>query len=366
MPSPTTLSRLPGTPYTITHSNFTSKDHATMTVSCNLADPATNPVIAGHIINNIQLVPSCLYGDMAAAVARYIWAQLRPDENKDIGVNVCNMHVDKTFIPKIQDAGVREEWFEMEAHADLIPSSSKADGGSMGSIDCTFRKLNDPTFSSDFAGCTVQFEPLSTWSKSWEANASLITTQIQNLIARSAVESSGHIRTFQRGWAYERFKTFVDYHEKYQNMKEVVIDYEQLEATALLSYQCSPSTDYCGPFFLDGSCHLSGWVCNESEADSKKNAYISHGWGGMKLLPEFSVAEVNKGEGVFRTYVRMQKRGKDVLGGDVFILKGDEIVGCCEGVEFKRIPRRVLNHFLPPRKCTSANQNILFDLRIDC
>ncbi|KAK5705636.1 hypothetical protein LTR17_021502 [Elasticomyces elasticus] len=359
MPSPINSTRLPGTPYTITASNFTSKDQATITISCNLADPATNPVIAGHIINNIQLVPSGLYGDMAAVVAKHIWSRLRPDDTKDIGVNVCNMHVDKTFIPKIQDAGVKEEWFEMEARADLGPSSFEAGGGSMGSIDCKFRKLNDPKFADDFAGCTVQFESLASWKMSWAPTTSLIVTQIQNLIARSAVELSGHIRTFQRGLAYERFKTFVDYHQKYQNMKEVVIDYEQLEATAVLAYQCAEGFgeggDYCGPFFLDGSCHLSGWVCNESEADSKKNAYISHGWGGMKLLPSFSVESVRAGgngdgEVVFRTYVRMIRRGKDVLGGDVFILNGDEIVGVWEGVEFKRIPRRVLNHFLPPRK----------------
>ncbi|KAK4948946.1 hypothetical protein LTR10_012319 [Elasticomyces elasticus] len=352
MPSPATPSHLlPGTPYTITHSNFTSKNQATITISCNLASPAINPVIAGHIINNIQLVPSGLYGDMAAVVARYIWKNLRSDTNaEDIGVNVCNMHVDKTFIPKIQDAGVREEWFEMSAHATLTPS---ADGESMGSIDCKFRKLDDPKFADDFAGCTVRFESLATWKNSWAPTTPLITTQISNLLARSTVNSSGSIRTFQRGWAYERFKTFVDYHHKYQNMKEVVIDYDQLEATAVLGYQCvegfGQGGDYCGPFFLDGSCHLSGWVCNESEADSKKNAYISHGWGGMKLLPSFSVEAVGRGDAIFRTYVRMIRRGKDVLGGDVFILKGEAIVGCWEGVEFKRIPRRVLNHFLPPR-----------------
>ena len=91
---------------------------------------------------------------------------------------------------------------------------------------------------------------------------------------------------------------------------------------------------------------MGGFVT--SEADSKRNAYISHGWGAKKLSPEFSVAASKTTE--FRTYVQMQTKGKDVLGGDVFILQGDEIVGAWEGVEFKRIPRRVLNIFLPPQK----------------
>jgi hypothetical protein len=46
----------------------------------------------------------------------------------------------------------------------------------------------------------------------------------------------------------------------------------------------------------------------------------------------------------------MQPEGKDVLGGTVFVLCGNKIVGSWEGVSFKRIPRRVLNIFLPPPK----------------
>ncbi|KAK3115961.1 polyketide synthase [Teratosphaeriaceae sp. CCFEE 6253] len=340
MPS-ATPTRLSGSCQQTSHETFSLPDTARVTVRCNLADPDINPAIAGHIINNIPLVPSGLYGDMAAVVARYIWSKLRPDESETIGVNVCDMHVDKTFIPK-WPAPSAGEWFEMEAVADL--SSSGTDGGS---IECRIRKLDDPKLA-DFAGCTVRFESPAAWQREWSAHSHLISSQVRNLIARAGIESSGNIRTIQRGQAYERFKTFVDYHHKYQNMQEVIMDYSALEATAVLDYQCDPVEDYCGPFFLDGSCHLSGWVCNESEADSKQNAYISHGWGAMKLLPMFSVEASKKN--TFRTYVRMQRKGKDVLGGNVFILDGDDIVGVWEGVEFKRIPRRVLNIFLPQKK----------------
>ncbi|KAK0333692.1 polyketide synthase [Friedmanniomyces endolithicus] len=340
MPSATDT-RLSGSCQQITHEEHTPPNAAGLTVRCNLADPDINPAIAGHIINNIPLVPSGLYGDMAAVVARYIWSKLRPNHEATIGVNVCDMHVDKTFIPKwpVPHEG---EWFEMEAIADLTSSETNS-----GKIQYHFRKLDDPKIQ-EFAGCTVTFESVQTWKHSWSAYEHIIASRVQNLVARANVESSGRIRTIQRGQAYERFKTFVDYHHKYQNMREVIMDYDALEATAVLEYQCDPAMDYCGPFFLDGSCHLSGWVCNESEADSKRNAYISHGWGAKKLSPEFSVAASKTTE--FRTYVQMQTKGKDVLGGDVFILQGDKIVGVWEGVEFKRIPRRVLNIFLPPQK----------------
>jgi len=339
MPSATTT-RLSGSCQQITHEEYPTKDTARLTVRCNLGDPEISPAINGHIINNIPLVPSGLYGDMAAVAGRYIWSKLRPGEI-EIGVNVCHMHVDKTFIPK-WPAPPSGEWFEMEAIADLSTSGSHS-----GTIDYHFRKVDDPKLQ-EFAGCTVLFESPDLWQREWSLYSHLISSQVHNLRSRAGIESSGNIRTIQRGQAYERFKTFVDYHHKYQNMREVIMDYDFLEATAVLDYQCDPNTDYCGPFFLDGSCHLSGWVCNESEADSKKNAYISHGWGAMKLSPEFSVEASRKRD--FRTYVRMRREGKDVLGGDVYILAGVEVVGVWEGVEFKRIPRRVLNIFLPPQK----------------
>lgn len=41
---------------------------------------------------------------------------------------------------------------------------------------------------------------------------------------------------------------------------------------------------------------------------------------------------------------------KTVLQGDVYVLQDGQIVGVWEGVRFKKIPRRVLNVFLPPPK----------------
>ena len=70
----------------------------------------------------------------------------------------------------------------------------------------------------------------------------------------------------------------------------------------------------------------------------------------MKLSPKF---QPQQGADI-RTYVRMEplQNDKTVLCGDVFVLQNYEVVGVWEGVKFKRIPRRVLNVFLPPPKKT--------------
>ena len=73
---------------------------------------------------------------------------------------------------------------------------------------------------------------------------------------------------------YERFKIFVNYClREYQDMDmdEIVMDYDALEATALREFQFpTVKGEYGdGAFYLDGRCHLSGWICNESGADIK-------------------------------------------------------------------------------------------------
>ena len=70
----------------------------------------------------------------------------------------------------------------------------------------------------------------------------------------------------------------------------------------------------------------------------------------MKMTPKF-----NPYPGAnIQNYVQMQPLPKDntVLCGDVYVLQDDEVVGVWEGVKFKRIPRRILNVFLPPPKRT--------------
>ena len=160
------------------------------------------------------------------------------------------------------------------------------------------------------------------------------------------MENSGQIRTIHRQKAYELFKTFVEYDGDYQAMSEIIIDKTALEATALLTTDPKSEGELAGPYYLDGSCHLSGFICNATDEDTKKNAYISHGWSAAKISSEFQPGNGKE----LRSYVRMQPEGKDVLGGTVFVLCGNKIVGSWEGVSFKRIPRRVLNILLPPPK----------------
>lgn len=314
---------------------YTANTSATIVIRSCVADPGLWPVLRDHKCNGVTLTPSGLYGDMAITVAKHIWARLRPDTEL-LGLNVCEMHVDKPLKAQNPQVG-KGQWLEMQAIAEDFEDS--------GSIHCSFVHVSPEGVKIDaLAQCVVRFESEAAWRSEWSVYEHLIVGQIKRLQARSSTEGSGNIRTIQREKAYELFKSFVEYDGDYQAMSEVIIDKTDLEATAVLDIRSRAADELAGPYYLDGSCHLSGFICNASDEDTKKNAYISHGWDAARISSAF---EPGNGQEL-RSYVRMRPEGKDVLGGTVYVIQGDEIVGTWEGVRFKRIPRRVLNVFLPP------------------
>ena len=312
-------------------------DSSTIVIRSCVAEPELWPVLRDHKCNGVTLTPSGLYGDMATTVARHIWANTRSNESLP-GLNVCEMHVDKPL--KAQNPQVGDgQWLEMRATAERL------DGASV--VHCAFRHVSPKgAHIDDLAHCLVRLEDEDDWRAEWSIYEHQVVSQVQRLQARAQMENSGQIRTIHRQKAYNLFKTFVEYDGDYQAMREIIIDKAALEATALLDILPKFENELAGPYYLDGSCHLSGFICNATDEDTKKNAYISHGWSAAKISSEFQPGNGKE----LRSYVRMQPEGKDVLGGTVFVLCGNKIVGSWEGVSFKRIPRRVLNIFLPPPK----------------
>nr|OQO16660.1 hypothetical protein B0A51_16426 [Rachicladosporium sp. CCFEE 5018] len=316
---------------------------ADITVRSCIADPCLWPIIRDHKCNGVNLTPSGLYGDMATTVTKYILSKLHPDsehpDSKHLGLNVADMHVEKTLIAD-NPQKPEGQWIEMTASCAGPEEPSP--------IHCTISQVQPGgTEMHKLAHCIVHLEPETSWHADWAPMNPLILTQIQSLESRSRAEATGNIRTVYKAKAYELFKSFVEYDGKYQAMTSVIYSTQPLEATAMLSITASAVLgDLAGPYHLDGSCHLSGFLCNAADNDSKKNAYISHGWDSARISSKFQP----EGDEVLRNYVRMMPEGKDVLGGTVWVLQGDEIVGVWEGVRFKKISRRVLNVFLPPPK----------------
>ena len=316
--------------------SFTTTTARVVVRSC-FADIDLFPIIAGHKCNKVPLCPSSLNADMALTVSLYIWMSLRVGVEPP-GLNVSEMHVPKSLVAQIPqpDPG---QYLELVATAEL-------DDAGYGTVKCDFRAIKpDGTKLYDTAHCVVRYEDKRAWTREWERFDFMVNDQIAALHAK-AVAGTAHI--MQSGLAYKVFESFVTYASKYRSMNEVVFD--GLEGTANLSFKTDAS-DHCGPYHFDGSCHLSGFLCNAYDLDTEESVYISEGWNAAKYLDLALLMKPGVGgASSLRNYVRMQSVEGGVLQGEVYILREGKIVGSCEGIRFKRLPRRVINVLLPPPK----------------
>lgn len=315
-----------------------------MTVRSCLQDPDLWPAIGMHKCNGVALCPSGLYGDMAVQVAQHIWRRNRWPNAELPGLSVRKMHIEKPIIANPPGQG-QAQWIEMEGICEL-PEASSGDIIDA-TIHCHIRSVNGSKLQ-DLAYCAATYEWMPGCLDEWVSSTASVKNKIASLYKRASTNPSSDVTLMNRETSYRLFRSFVDYGPLYQNMAEVVCDSQNLEGTAKLDFQPDPQSPNNGPYYLDGSCHLSGFICNAVEQDKDKNAYVSHGWEAMKMSNKFRPA---RGADI-RSYVQMKAMPNDktVLCGDVYVLQDDDVVGVWEGVQFKRIPRRVLNIFLPPPK----------------
>jgi len=331
--TPTTTKRLSPSCQQVLEETFT--DHAAQIVirSC-LADSQLYPIISGHKCNKVALCPSSLWADMALTVGAYIWETLRPKTELP-GLNVCDMESHKGFIvqlPQVQPG----QFVELEADAQL-----EGDGGV---VRCQWRSVNpDGTKIADHASCLVRYENQDAWRHELSRIAHMVRTSIKDLQQRAL---TGKATRMQSGLAYKVFETFVTYSNKYRGMNEVIFD--GLEGCATLEFKTSEA-DYTMPFHIDNSCHLSGFLCNASDLDGD-DVYVSEGWEGLKCLKSDLFTSTSQPK--MTKYVMMQPRARGILQGDVYVLLDGDVVAVWEGLKFKRLPRRVVNIFLPPPKTT--------------
>ena len=305
----------------------------TLVFQTDINHPKLFPVVTGHVVNNVALLPSALYADMAMTAADYFWRTLQPSGAADIGLNVCAMEVHKPVIAEIPPPKDGQH-IQMEASADLT----------QGTVKVNFRTVTwDGKLLQNHGHGLVRYEESSAWLSEWQRTQYLVETQISLLESRL---ETGYAHKFLRGLAYKLFSSFVQYAPKYQGMEEVIMDSESTAATALIRFQVTDADSdfFCSPYFIDNLCHLSGFIANASELQNPDMTYISHGWKSFKI-PDLKSLSANK---AYRVYVRMLPELNNVTSGDVYVFDEEmkQVVGVCEGCKFQGIPRRAMSALL--------------------
>lgn len=308
----------------------------------DLTEPLLREVIEGHEVNKFGLCPPSLYCDMAFTIAKHLHSQINPDV-ADVGLNVVSMVVEKPLIVKENGP----QLFRMGGVFDKAKNC----------VNFDFYSVNaDGKKTITHATCGVKYENAEEWASGWTRNKYMIQSRIANLM--KGIQDGGN-DLIRRGMAYKLFGGLIHYGHKYRGMEEVILDNNQLEATACVSFQTegTDSKFLCSPYRTDSVAHISGFVMLGNEAaDTTKEVYVSQGWDNYRVAQPLAMDKK------YRSYVKMQHESAKMVVGDVYVFDGDEIVAVVEGLRFHALPRQLMDSLLaaaggkapPPKPAAST------------
>ncbi|KAF2132453.1 putative polyketide synthase [Dothidotthia symphoricarpi CBS 119687] len=303
-----------------------------VTAQSDLTHPILRAAVQGHQVNNTSLFSSSIYADMALTLGDYVYRQMNPG-NPASGVNCGDMEVFKPLIIKGVETETRV--LEISVEADLNKGEAKV---SYHTIDRVSKQ------STLHATCVATFEDTTAWTTGWNNMAYLIEGRMETLKEKLARNQADKM---SRTLLYRLFSSFVDYKLPYQGMEEVIIDGANFEATSRVVFQTQDKDGhfFCCPYWIDSLMHLAGFILNGGSAiDTKQFVYISHGWKALRFAVPLERTKT------YHSYVKMQNSGEsNIMAGDVYVFENNTIVAMCVGLKFQRVPRTVLNSFLPPQ-----------------
>ncbi|KAL4957638.1 hypothetical protein BDW69DRAFT_180424 [Aspergillus filifer] len=338
---PATAKQLPAPPapkkqFTLTVQDILEEnvegDAITFLAQTDISHPKLRELVLGHLVNGAGLCPSVVYAEMALTIGDYLYKK-STGGTAPAGMNVCSMEVGKPLI--------------LKTNPDEPQIIRVAATFQDGVVDFKFFSVDENGNTTiENAECQVKFGDPEKWLRKWNKNAYMVQEQIKRL--EGAVGTNASTHRVGRGMAYKLFAALVNYADSFRGMDEVVLDADAFEAAAKVTFKAGETGGdfFMDPRWIDNLCHISGFIVNGSEATaSDEQVYISHGWESLRFG-----APILR-DRTYRCYARMSltdNANSAVRQGDVYILDGDTVVGVAGGVKFQCVPRKILNHLLPP------------------
>jgi len=178
---------------------------------------------------------------------------------------------------------------------------------------------------ADHATCSVKISTSQQWLQDWKRNSYLIKGRIKTL---HAGVDNGNAHKMKRGIVYKLFSALVDYSSAYQGMQEVVLDSDELEATAQVSFGIAAEDFIFNPCWIDSLGHIAGFIMNGNDnVESKDQVFVNHGWERMRCATNFNMGRK------YQTYNKMQFVSGTMYSGDTYILDEGDVVAIFEGVK---------------------------------
>jgi iterative type I PKS product template protein len=206
--------------------------------------------------------------------------------------------------------------------------------------DCSSQKLGD---------CQIYIDDTAEWTSEWNRMSYFISSRI-NAIIESAKSGRDGSHWLRGSVVYRLFANLVTYDERYQGIQDAFITHDFSEGAATVRLRSkSPADQFTlSPYCIDTLMHLSGFLLNGNPMASPELAYIASGFERLRICMERLEPEE-----IYTTYVRLRPMSPSLESKfsssrvvDVFIFKGDEQIGVCDGINYQVLPKSVFGHIL--------------------
>ena len=205
-----------------------------------------------------------------------------------------------------------------------------------------------------FATATVCYEETHARQEEWQMTSHLVAARANSLWEK-ATSGESRVCNFSQSVAYQLFGNVVDYAARYRGMQRVAFFEDTLEASAdIVLDNDQHGTWHTPPHWIDSTFQLAGFVMNsfgvqsaggKVAGSSRDFFYITPGWRHFRLLEPLEPA-------TYRNYVRMFPVDGEpgVYAGDMYLYRGEKLMGMCIGIKFKAVPRALMTVLFPQAK----------------
>ncbi|KAE8371844.1 hypothetical protein BDV26DRAFT_302420 [Aspergillus bertholletiae] len=321
-----------------------------MTALSNLHHPDLRGAADGHKINGRSVVTGSIWADIAFTVGEYLYKQMVPD-GQTPHMDVRNMEVTEAQVlhPEASPA----QFIQIEGALDMSQKQTMVR---------LYAASADGTRTTDkaFAAATVNYEEAQAWQEQWQMTSHLVAaraTSLWEITTAGGDDTSpdkSRVSKLSQSVAYQLFANVVDYSARYRGMQRVALSEDTLEATAdVVLDNDRHGTWHTPPHWIDSTFQLAGFVMNsfgvpgdgKTAGSSRDFFYITPGWRHFRLL-----GRLQPGPDVtYRNFVRMfPVHGEPgTYAGDIYLHRGEELVGICAGIKFKAVPRALMPVLFP-------------------
>ncbi|KAK4182884.1 hypothetical protein QBC35DRAFT_139663 [Podospora australis] len=306
---------------------------ARLTAVSNLWHPDLLGAAAGHKIHGRSVLTASIWADICLTVGEHAYKRLVP-QTTQVFMDVRDMQVVEAQLINDDDPSP-SQFIRIEADLDLVLGRTQVS---------LWRSSADGSPQADrpFATATVWYYPdAQDWRTEWQTASYLVDTRIDALWKST---SEGKASALSRQATYQLFANVVDYDVRYQGMRRAAVDSDTLEAAADIVLDADRhGTWNTPPHWIDGTFQLAGLVMNSfgdaaAGSPARDFFFITPGWRRLRL------AEPLEAGVKYRNYVRMVpvEGEPGAYAGDMYLLRDKTVVGLCQGIKFKRVPRSLM------------------------